>query len=160
MFLQADNEDSSQIVDAQIDLSRRCVHMSKSTFSHVVADIILYKQGSLLNWERLKKKCFYETTPIFLRQWLTSRSVEIFVHLTCWKFYPTKNENFQIKQSDIFHISAQNIDCGHSLEPPRRGGLNEYPQSMFLSRNKKNNVYPFKTQFYFIIVGFKRVKII
>ena len=24
----------------------------------------------------------------------------------------TKNENFQIKNSDMFHISAQNIDCG------------------------------------------------
>ena len=32
---------------------------------------------------------------------------------------PSKNENFQIKNSDIFHISAQNIDCGYSLEPPR-----------------------------------------
>ena len=42
-----------------------------------------------------------------------------------------KNENFQIKNSDIFHVSAQNIDCGYSLEPPRRGGSNEYPQSMF-----------------------------
>ena len=42
-----------------------------------------------------------------------------------------KNENFQLKISDIFHISAQNIDCGYSLEPPRRGGSNEYPQSMF-----------------------------
>ena len=31
----------------------------------------------------------------------------------------------------IFLISAQNIDCGYSLEPPRRGGSNEYPQSMF-----------------------------
>ena len=31
----------------------------------------------------------------------------------------------------IFHISAQNIDCGYSLEPPRRGGSNEYPLSMF-----------------------------
>ena len=31
----------------------------------------------------------------------------------------------------IFIISAQNIDCGYSLEPPRRGGSNEYPQSMF-----------------------------
>ena len=30
-----------------------------------------------------------------------------------------------------FLISAQNIDCGYSLEPPRRGGSNEYPQSMF-----------------------------
>ena len=30
----------------------------------------------------------------------------------------------------IFHISAQSIDYGYSLEPPRRGGSNEYPQSM------------------------------
>ena len=29
------------------------------------------------------------------------------------------------------------------------------PQSMFLSRNKKNNVYPCKPQFYYIKVGFK-----
>ena len=58
------------------------------------------------------------------------------------KILPPKNENFQIKSSDIFHTSAQNIDCGYSLEPPRRGGSNEYPQSMFLSRNKKDNVYP------------------
>ena len=42
-----------------------------------------------------------------------------------------KNENFQLKISDIFHISAQNIDCGYLLEPPRRGGSNDYPQSMF-----------------------------
>ena len=70
-----------------------------------------------------------------------------------WKFY-TKNENFQIKKSDTFQISAQNIDCGYTLEPPRRGGSNEYPQSMFLSRNKKNKVYPSKPQFYYIQVGF------
>ena len=31
---------------------------------------------------------------------------------------------------------------------------------MFLSRNKKNNVYPCKPQFYYIRVGFKGVKII
>ena len=31
---------------------------------------------------------------------------------------------------------------------------------MFLSRNKKNKVYPCKPQFYYIKVGFKRVKII
>ena len=52
-----------------------------------------------------------------------------------WKFYLHKIENFQIKNSDIFHISAQKIDCGYSLEV--RGGSNEYPQSMFLSRYKK-----------------------
>ena len=31
----------------------------------------------------------------------------------------------------IFLISAQNKDCGYSLESPRRGGSNVYPQSMF-----------------------------
>ena len=64
------------------------------------------------------------------------------------------------KNSYIFHISVQNIDCGHPLEPPLRGGSNEYPQSMFLSRNKKNNIYPSKPQFFYIKVGFKGVKII
>ena len=50
----------------------------------------------------------------------------------------------------------------YSLEPSRRGGTNEYPQSMFLSRNKKNNlhVYPGKPQFYYIKVGLKWVNII
>ena len=71
-----------------------------------------------------------------------------------------KNENFQIKNSDIFHISAKNIDCGYSLELPHRSSSNEYPQSMFLSKNKKNNVFPCKPQFYYIKVGFEGVKII
>ena len=73
--------------------------------------------------------------------------------------FSTKNWQFSDKNYDIFHISAQNIDCGYSLEPPRQGGSNEYPQSMFLSRNKKN-VYPCKPPFYYIKVGFKGVKII
>ena len=42
-----------------------------------------------------------------------------------------KMKIFRYENSDIFHVSAQNIDCGYSLEPPRRGGSNEYPQSMF-----------------------------
>ena len=33
------------------------------------------------------------------------------------------------------------------------------PESMFLSRNKKNNVYPCKPQFYYIKVGFKESKL-
>ena len=57
-----------------------------------------------------------------------------------WNFYHPKNENFQIKKFDIFLVSAQNIDCVSSLEPPRRGGSNEYPHFMFFSRNMKNNV--------------------
>ena len=73
---------------------------------------------------------------------------------------PKKNENFQMKKSSIFYISAQNIDCGYLLELPRQGGSNEYPQSMFLSRNKKNNVYPVNHSFTVLKVGFKGVKTI
>ena len=40
------------------------------------------------------------------------------------KISSLKTESFQIKKSDIFHISAENIDCGYS-------GSNEYQQSMF-----------------------------
>ena len=44
--------------------------------------------------------------------------------------------------SAIFLIFAQNIDCGYTLEPPRRGGTTKYPQSMFWSKNKKNRYTP------------------
>ena len=35
------------------------------------------------------------------------------------KILQPKKETFQIKNSDIFHIYAQNIDCGYSLELPQ-----------------------------------------
>ena len=66
---------------------------------------------------------------------------------------------FREKNSNIFNISAQNIDCGYSLEPLRRGGSNGYPQSMFSIRNKKNNVYPGKPQFYYIKWGLRGSKL-
>ena len=75
--------------------------------------------------------------------------------------FRTKKGNFSDKNFwYFFFISAHNIDCGYSVEPPQWGGSNEYQQSMFLSRNKKKNVYPYKPQFYYIKVGFKGVKII
>ena len=49
-------------------------------------------------------------------------------------------------------------DCSDQIEPHRQGGSIEDPQSMFLSRNKKNNVYPTKPQFYCIKMGFKGSK--
>ena len=63
------------------------------------------------------------------------------------KILPPKNWNFSDKNLWYFSYFPQTIDCGYSLEPPRRGGSNEYPQSMFLSRNKKNNEYPCKPTF-------------
>ena len=89
--------------------------------------------------------------------WRSKKTINIF-WLTLRKH--AYSNKFSDKNSDICHISAQNIDCEYSLELPHQGGSDEYLQSMFLSRNKKNNVYPFKSQFYYIRLGFKGVKII
>ena len=37
-----------------------------------------------------------------------------------------------------FLFLLENICCGYSLEVPRRGASNEYPQQMILWRNKKD----------------------
>ena len=63
--------------------------------------------------------------------------------------FTTKKWKFSDKLFDTFFIFLlKNIN------------VNEYPQSMFLSRNKKNNVYPCKPQFYYIKVVFKGVNFI
>ena len=75
-------------------------------------------------------------------------------------FSVVKIENFS-GHFYIFNIFAQNIDCENTLEPPRRGGSNEYPQSMFWSKNKRNRYAPaYPVLLYKIIkVGFKGVYI-
>ena len=54
-----------------------------------------------------------------------------------WKFYHQKKGKFSDEYFYIFHISAQNIDCGYLLEPPQWGGSNAYPQSMFWAEIRK-----------------------
>ena len=34
-------------------------------------------------------------------------------------FHGCKNDNFQVTKCYIFHICAQNIDCGYTLESPQ-----------------------------------------
>ena len=67
-----------------------------------------------------------------------------------------KNEKFQFKSFDIFLIFAQNIDFRFTLEPPRRGSSNKYPQSMFWIKNMKNRFTP-TNPFFYRKVGFKGV---
>ena len=65
-------------------------------------------------------------------------------HSNTLKILPPKKWKISDKNSDIFHISAQNIDCGYSLEPPRRGGSYKYHNLCFWAEIRKNNVYPYK----------------
>ena len=49
-----------------------------------------------------------------------------------------KIDEFHMTIFDNFKFFAQNIDRGYTLEPPRCGNSNEYPQAMFRNKNKKN----------------------
>ena len=69
-------------------------------------------------------------------------------HSNILKILPPKNKKKnQMKKSDIFHISAQNIDCGYSLEPPRRGGSNEYYNLCFWAEIRKIMYTPVNPSF-------------
>ena len=76
------------------------------------------------------------------------------------KILLSKNENFQIKNSDILHFYIKNIDCGYPLEPPRRAVLTSTHNLWFWAEIRKIMYTPVKPQFYYINVGFKGVKII
>ena len=97
--------------------------------------IIFLISGRSVNFPPLGDLLFffhYENTPIEIYR----------------KFHLQKLKIFRKKQQQknlIFFIFLLKTDCGYSLEPPHRGGSNEYTQSMFLSKNKKNNVNPSKS---------------
>ena len=59
-----------------------------------------------------------------------------------YNFYPLKPHFHVVKVGFtgvyiIFLFLLKNIGFGYSLEPPRRGGSNEYPQSMFWAEIRK-----------------------
>ena len=57
------------------------------------------------------------------------------------EFFSIKIENF-IGKIWLSLMFAQNINCGYTLELPRRGGSNEHLQSIFWCKNKKNIFTP------------------
>ena len=52
-------------------------------------------------------------------------------------FHSCKNDNFQMKNCDIFLIFAQNINHGYTLVPPHLVGFNECPPSIFRAKIRK-----------------------
>ena len=64
---------------------------------------------------------------MFLLETITKTSLFKYIG----KFTSKIWKKIQIKIQIFFLCLLKNIDCGYSLEPPRRGGSNEYPQSMF-----------------------------
>ena len=105
---------------------QRCSRQRSSTvfsFFSFLSDIISCESSNLIT-------CSASYTLKSLALWRLNHQV---ITKTClYNFDPLKPHFYIVKLGFtgvyiIFLISAQNIDCGYSLEPPRK----EYPQSMF-----------------------------
>ena len=52
----------------------------------------------------------------------------------------------------FFLFLDENICCGYSLEAPRRGASNEYPEHMFSLKNKKHiSIFQMKKASYLLL---------
>ena len=58
-----------------------------------------------------------------------------------------KNEDFQMKNTDMSRVSAQNIDRGYSFEPPWRDSSNEYHNTCFEQKKRKIMYTPVNPSF-------------
>ena len=116
-------------------------------------------ERALFGWSRMKGNTYknreYFDGTLIVRWLITNFNVSLANDPLRKHGWSNILKNLQPKQIDISHIPAQNIDCGFSLEPPRR-----VPTIYVFKQNKKNNVYPCKSQVYNIKVGFKGVNII
>ena len=75
---------------------------------------------------------------------------------TCLYNLDTFKPHFYIEKMSLqgytlfFLFLLNNIECGYSLEPPRRDGSNEYPQSMFYADILKISEFFFIWKFSFL----------
>ena len=95
---------------------------------------------SMFRWmgTTLEHSLFAYCIMFLFRRWVQNMAIKFnsITKTRLYNFDPLKPHCYILKLGFtgvyiIFLISAQNIDCGYSLESPRRGGSNEYPQSMF-----------------------------
>ena len=94
----------------------------------------------------------------FLHPWL-SKKRPVHITKTClYNIDPLKPYfyilNWGLNGYKLFFLFlTKNIDCGYSLEPPRRGGSNEYPQSLFWAEIWKISEF-LSENFQFLVVKF------
>ena len=104
---------------------------------------LIWSKTILFTITSVASEAFSLQILVFFIFWIT-------ITKTClYNFDPLKLHFYIVKLGFtgvyiIFLISAQNIDCGYSLEPPRRGGSNEYPQSVFEQKYEKYEFFYLK----------------
>ena len=126
------------------DFSLCWTHMSEGTFSDTEAHIILISLV-LQKWCSMKAKCKHQSPyqSMYSHRLITATAVHLLLntvdvalrkhaYVILTPQTPLLYEKLGFTGVYIiFLISAKNIDCGYSLEPPRWRCSNEYPQSMF-----------------------------
>ena len=118
------------------------VKVSESSLNDIEAMVWYYRRTD--RWTAGRTWGGYNNIPVFSSKRAEIKSTTMKVppwngHITKtyqYNFDPLKPHFYIVKLGFtgvyiIFLISDQNIDCGYSLEPPHRGGSNEYPQPMF-----------------------------
>ena len=94
----------------------------------------------------LRKHCNFRPCTMFLPTLNSHRiltywcNLKHILHVCTSKantiFIAVKIDNFQMKNCDICHIFAQNIDCCHSLEPPQ--SMFQSNASIYVSEQRLN----------------------
>ena len=111
-----------------------CLYKNKAQFAQLENNWSTFKisRNEVIDLLRISKKQYYDG----IAEKLKSKSlVASRKHVRA--IYTHLNPTFIQKKLGFagvylfFLFLHQYIDCGYSLEPPRRGGSNMYPQSMF-----------------------------
>ena len=109
--------------------------------------------------KKKKKKKDVEFTVLAGNSRAPEDYLQEYITKTClYKFDPLQHHFYIAKLVFtgvyiIFLILLMNIDCGYTLEPPRRGGSNEYPQSMFWAEIWKISEF-LSENFHFFLVKY------
>ena len=113
--------------------SVKAQRVKKTKFAYNLCQLLSTMSASLvvIMWQSESRWLRYSRRGWYVR--VLDRSI---TKTRLYNFDPLKPHFYIVKLGFtgvciIFLISAQNIDCGYPLEPPRRGGSNGYPQSIF-----------------------------
>ena len=132
----------------------RTFHIRKHTLDNLWdSDILIQSNSSdlcllaLKFWLNPLPAWAWKIGWLCTRFFVTLHSLENMLVGVLWLVIPQDKWDIQI---NIFLISPWKHILWYSLEAPRRGASNEYPQHMFSWRNKKTSIYFWWKQNYFI----------
>ena len=138
--------------------NKNIINLSSAESAQIVLQYFLYRMTGKTYCTHSEEKCQNLFSVKIIRTIInmSSESVAIFCVPNSWKRVlnsitktclcnvdPLEPHFYIVKLGFTgvyinFLISSKNINCRYSLEPPRRGSSNEYPQSMFWAEIKKN----------------------